>query len=418
MSNIPITNIQYSQPDFSIYHQNVVASNVQGTSFVEGFPTAPTGTSLGMYQHLGIDGEANNKTDFLNVSGTSTGGYNFWTSNVSNAPILLADITTDGISIVKRTSQNYEPFGTFGSGSNYVILDHPPVGSPTNWVLGNMYIVQVGNSNTFLFTGVNYNVKFVDTQVITFHTTSDPNSPVIDSTGITSILIPYGGAPTISASTTLNDDLVLTDNVATSTLNKSSLTLATTASGAFTEITNSSLKSQNNTNSYVSTLDYSGVTIRDLANSIGTLVANNRVLVNSDITGYVGTLTNSSVTINNGANISQLTATDLTFNGASILPISSVFNFTISSLYSIPCVITGKQYTMTPQSSFSITATSSSINLDLPIDFTHNNLSAVLFRNNVFYPLQVSLPTARLLTLTGDFSGTQTIYFSGIIFSV
>ena len=73
---------------------------------------------------------------------------------------------------------------------------------------------------------------------------------------------------------------------------------------------------------------------------------------------------------------------------------------------------------MTPQSSFSITATSSSVNLDLPIDFTHNNLSAVLFRNNVFYPLQVSLPTGSLLVLTGDFSGTQTIYFSGIIFSV
>ena len=330
MSNIPITNIQYSQPDFSIYHQNVVASNVQGTAFVEGFPTAPTGTSLGMYQHLGIDGEANKKTDFLNVSGTSTGGYNFWTSNVSNAPILLADITTDGISIVKRTSQSYEPFGTFGSGSNYVILDHPPVGPPTNWVLGNMYIVQVGNSNTFLFTGVNYNVNYVDTQVITFHTTSDPNSPVIDSTGITSILIPYGGAPAISASTTLNDDLVLTDNVATSTLNKSSLTLSTTASGAFTQITNSSLKSQNNTNNYASTLDYNGVSVRDLANSIGTLVANNRVLVNSDITGYGGTLTDSYVTINNGANISQLTATNLTFNGPSI--VSSIRNLQIKQL--------------------------------------------------------------------------------------
>jgi hypothetical protein len=418
MSNIPITNIQYSQPDFSIYHQNVVASNVQGTAFVEGFPTAPTGTSLGMYQHLGIDGEGNKKTDFLNVSGTSTGGYNFWTSNSTDAPILLADITTDGISIVKSTSGvNYETFGTFGSGPLYVILDHPPVGPPTNWVLYNTYIVQVGNSTATLSTGVNYNVVYVDTQVITFHTTSDPISPIIDSTGITSILIPYGSSPTVSSST-LNDDLVLTDTVATSTLNKSSLTLSTTASGVFTEITNSSLKSQNNTNTYVSTLDYNGVTVRDLANSIGTIVANNRVLVFSDITGYGGTLTNSSVTINNGANISQLTATDLTFNGTSILPISSVFNFTISSLYSIPCVITGKQYTMTPQSSFSITATSSSVNLDLPIDFTHNNLSAVLFRNNVFYPLQVSLPSGSLLVLTGDFSGTQTIYFSGIIFSV
>ena len=38
--NAPLPNfpLQYSQPDLSIYHQNVIGANVQGTDFVEGFP--------------------------------------------------------------------------------------------------------------------------------------------------------------------------------------------------------------------------------------------------------------------------------------------------------------------------------------------------------------------------------------------
>jgi len=97
--NVPLPNftLQYSQPDLSIYHQNVIGGNIQGTDYVNGFPVTNTGTSLGMYQHLGIDGQNNKRTDFLNVSGTQSGGYNFWTSNATDAPILLASMTKDGI---------------------------------------------------------------------------------------------------------------------------------------------------------------------------------------------------------------------------------------------------------------------------------------------------------------------------------
>jgi len=110
--------------------------------------------------------------------------------------------------------------------------------------------------------------------------------------------------------------------------------------------------------------------------------------------------------------VSVLSATDLTFNGTSILPTPSTLNFTINTLpFSFPYVSTGQ---LTPQSSFSITIIASSITLVTPIS-TDSMISAVLYRDNVFYPLSVFL-TSNSIVLTGDFNGTQTIYFSGFIF--
>jgi hypothetical protein len=98
--SIPLDAVlQYSTPAGDISHNGILASNINSTPIQQSFPVTNTGISLGQYNHLGIDGQGNNKTDYLNMSGTSTGGYNFWTSNSTDAPILLADITTDGISI-------------------------------------------------------------------------------------------------------------------------------------------------------------------------------------------------------------------------------------------------------------------------------------------------------------------------------
>jgi len=118
------------------------------------------------------------------------------------------------------------------------------------------------------------------------------------------------------------------------------------------------------------------------------------------------------ITLN--SNVSVLSSTDLTFNGTSIISTPSTFSFTInSSPYSFPFVSTGL---LTPQSSFSITTTASSITLITPNISTSSMIAAVLYRNNVFSSLSVSL-TTNSIVLTGDFNGTQTIYFSGFIFS-
>ena len=117
------------------------------------------------------------------------------------------------------------------------------------------------------------------------------------------------------------------------------------------------------------------------------------------------------ITLN--TDVSVLSATDLTFNGTSILPTPSIFSFTINSLsYSFPFVSTGL---LTSQSSFSVTATAFILTLITPTISTSSMISATLYRDNVFSPLSVSL-TANSIVLLGNFSGTQTIYFSGILF--
>lgn len=415
----PGTILQLGRGDSSYPFQNIIATNIQGSDYVDGFPTTSTGTSLGQYFHLGIDGQDNKKTDMLNVSGTYTGGFNFWTSNSTDAPILLADITKNGISIVKTTGGvSYETFGTFGSGTNYFIMDHPPVGPPTNWVLQNMYIVQVGNSTATLSTGVNYNVKFVDTQVITFHTTSDPNSPVIDSTGVLTVLVPYGSSPVISSSTNLNDTLIITDFVNTSTLSKIRFsTVGFNGSGTLNQDSVVVQDTQNNRQS----IQYAFETVyQNNAEGKGTSVLAPLSVI--DNTCFQSTGTTSSVkvqvdtpriTSTDGTDVSILTATDLTFNAKSILPTLSSFDFTIdSSPYSFPFVSTGE---LTPQSSFSITTTASSITLITPNISTDSLISATIYRDRVFSPLEVSL-TTNSIVLTGDFSDTSIIYFSGFIF--
>ena len=170
---------------------------------------------------------------------------------------------------------------------------------------------------------------------------------------------------------------------------------------------------------------------------LSSLYYNNGTIETARLDSTAGTLT-----LYDGTDTSILSTTQLTFNGvplsagptgatgatgatgpqgdtgASGTGIPNTFDFTINSIpFSFSCVTSGKQYTMVPQSSFSITLTDTQLLLDTLIDFSTNFLSAVIYRDNVFYPLQVDLVTGRLIVLTGNFSGTQTIYFSGIIFS-
>jgi hypothetical protein len=82
-----------------------------------------------------------------------------------------------------------------------------PSVAPYNWVLGQMYIIQVGNTTATMTTGVNYNVKYIDTQAVRVYTTSSDTSPVIDSSGITSVLLPTGTTGQIDTSVLSSTDL-------------------------------------------------------------------------------------------------------------------------------------------------------------------------------------------------------------------
>jgi hypothetical protein len=86
----------------NIAHQGVLASNITGTTVLTPtFPTTSTGTSLGHYHYTE---SSSNALQFLNVSGSGTGGHKFYTSNSSTAPINTATIDFNGLTIDKSTS--------------------------------------------------------------------------------------------------------------------------------------------------------------------------------------------------------------------------------------------------------------------------------------------------------------------------
>lgn len=77
----------------------ILGSNVKGTEPLTSFPTSPTGNSVGVFHHLGVKNDGNNEADLLNASGTQQGGFNFWNSNSTQSPKLLASIKSNGVSV-------------------------------------------------------------------------------------------------------------------------------------------------------------------------------------------------------------------------------------------------------------------------------------------------------------------------------
>jgi hypothetical protein len=212
------TTLQLSDNSGNIFHQGVLMSNVNNTSLLSTtFPTTSTGTSL---CHALYTNSSNGSLKFLNASGSGTGGHEFWTSNSTTAPIQTASLDVSGFSIIKdNTITTYDTYETFASGPTFIIMATNPSVPPYNWILGQMYIIQVGNTTATMSTGVNYNVKYIDTQAVRVYTTSSDTSPVIDSSGITSVLIPTGTSGTINTSLLSSTDLTFNNVSLQTTLN-------------------------------------------------------------------------------------------------------------------------------------------------------------------------------------------------------
>jgi hypothetical protein len=96
------TTLQHGDNDGNIAHQGVLASNISGSTVLSStFPTTSTGSSLGHYHYTE---SITNALQFLNVSGTGSGGHKFYTSNSTTAPINTATIDFNGLTIDKSTS--------------------------------------------------------------------------------------------------------------------------------------------------------------------------------------------------------------------------------------------------------------------------------------------------------------------------
>ena len=213
--------------DGSASTNGVLCSNTSGSTVLTTFPTTSTGTSLGHYHYTEA---TTNALQFLNASGTGTGGHIFYTSNSTTAPRETGKFDSNGMTITQdNTITLYNTYNTLASAPEYIIMDYNPSGSPYNWIRYNMYVVQVGNTTATLSTGVNYNVQYTDTQVIRIHTTSDPNSPYIDMTGITSVLLPYSTTGQIDTAILSSTDLTFNTVSLQETLNTLQITKTTTA---------------------------------------------------------------------------------------------------------------------------------------------------------------------------------------------
>jgi len=182
------------------------------SSYSPEYPTTKT-NKVGHYVYYNSQGDASsaflNCSNYLGGVTAGTGGFQFHQSSCTLNPTKLAHITTNGLQIPRddRTT-TYLTESVISSGSNYIIFAYNPSGPPTNWVLGNMYVIQVGNTGTVLQPNTNYNVRYIDTQEVQVHTTSDPNSPLIDSSGITSVLFPIGTTGSIHTAQLSATDLV------------------------------------------------------------------------------------------------------------------------------------------------------------------------------------------------------------------
>lgn len=94
--------VQHGDVNGNIAHQGVLASNITGSTVLSStFPTTNTGTSLGHYHYTE---SSSNALQFLNCSGTGTGGHKFYTSNSTLAPVNTATIDINGLTIDKSTS--------------------------------------------------------------------------------------------------------------------------------------------------------------------------------------------------------------------------------------------------------------------------------------------------------------------------
>jgi len=206
----PETSLQLCDSYGNISYQGILSSNLNNTISLTSnlnstFPTTPTGDSLGHY-HYTDDGSGALK--FLNACGSGTGGHQFYTSNSTTAPFKTGTIDINGMTIEKdNTVTTYDTFTTIISSPTFIIMNINPSVAPYNWVLGQMYIIQVGNTTATMTTGVNYNVKYIDTQAVRVYTTSSDTSPVIDSSGITSVLLPTGTTGQIDTSILSSTDL-------------------------------------------------------------------------------------------------------------------------------------------------------------------------------------------------------------------
>jgi hypothetical protein len=315
----PGTTLQYSTSEGDIHHQGIQSSSINGTQILPTFPVTSTGTSTGNYNHLGIDGQNNNKWDFLNVSGTKDGGYNFWHSSSVHAPLLVTSFDDIGLTIDRSTSiPSLVPLPTITiSGTTFAITQTPINGPPWN-IVGYGTPIQVLHNTAHLTIGTTYYTAGLNSQTVQIATNSD-GSGILDTSDLSSaqqpILATLGDVPIVTTKTSIltSDTLSIIndpDYTATS-LSDTGLTLSN-SDATNIHITASDININGNAKTVV--LNEDNMTIIDASNNNSVLSATSLSITDNTVST---TINNYSMGINDGISSSLLNSTNLTFGGRS-----------------------------------------------------------------------------------------------------
>jgi hypothetical protein len=315
----PGQTLQISNGQGDINHRGIQSSNINGTPVLETFPTTSTGTSTGNYNHLGIDGQNNNKWDFLNASGTLDGGYNFWHSSDVHTPLLVASIDDIGLTVDRSTSINsLNPLPTITiSGTTFAITQTPINGPPWN-IVGYGTPIQVLHNTAHLTVGTTYYAAGLSSQTVQIATNPD-GTGILDTSDLSSaqqpILATLGGSPIVTTKTSIltSDTLSIIndpDYTATS-LSDTGLTLSN-SDATNIHITASDININGNAKTAV--LNQDDMTITDAYNNNSVLSATSLSITDNIVST---TINNYSVGINDGISSSLLNSTNLTFGGRS-----------------------------------------------------------------------------------------------------
>ena len=169
------TTLQLGNTAGDISHQGVLASNLSGTTNLTAssstFPSTSTGTSVGHYHYT----DASTKSlKFLNASGSSVGGHEFWISDSTNAPVKTFDVNKDRAVLntslrntsnktILDTSNNtltfYDSLGTSYTTmySNSYQITNEPESVSLGFTNNNVYVLSTDSNNnisTRIYTGL------------------------------------------------------------------------------------------------------------------------------------------------------------------------------------------------------------------------------------------------------------------------
>ena len=380
----PNTTLQFSSDIGDINHQGISSSNINGTEILPTFPTTSTGTSTGNYNHLGIDGQGNNKWDFLNASGTLDGGYNFWHSNNSHAPLLITSIDDIGLTVDRSTSGpppiESPPIYSLPDGSHIEFASNVDLRLPPyNFIIADLtanpiYMTQ-GNS-TYNIGDLCYAFLTTPSQIQIFGNNATTNPippntipsgfPTSDTSGFVTgqpVFALSLQSPSVTKTSILTSEglYIKTDtNFAPAVLSTFGLSIADT-SGNSSMVSSTAIAVQDS-NSYNTQLTTSGLNINGNAKTVAlnetnmtitdttnnsvlsstslilngnyyngnplynSTITDNNIIIRDDDQGFINTFGSNSININDGAVVSNIETGQISFTNGIDTSVLSIYD--------------------------------------------------------------------------------------------